>query len=269
MESEPSAMPSTALEKMPRPGSPAPAAYGSINHLASAVQNGVGVQPFEFARRSRINFNQVIKAEQNEMLPADDPILGVFAYLDVVLIGVFKQFPPEDENHRIKIAAVTIAGAFDLKNPHSLCSRLEHFDLFFADDRADALARAYFLQKSGASPLDALHGDYTPSWALVALVSEAEIETREDAWGGALQKIRYYARTGDKIACFSTPSQRGLMLLRNGHRAHEVITMCITRVREDTDWIELKKKYDQLGGLKGLLAGHFSCPVFAITPSFK
>ena len=78
------ALPLQVFVWLSQPAAPNRASDRAAGHLrASAYADGftsfplLRVQPFEFARRRRFHFDQVIKAEKNQMLPADDPILGV------------------------------------------------------------------------------------------------------------------------------------------------------------------------------------------------
>ena len=199
-------------------------------------------------------------------LQSDDPIYGVFAFLDVVLAGVFREHPPEDNDHRAQITQGVIEGAFRLDDSfRSVGERLEEFNLYLAEDKADALARAYFLNKSGADPLPALMGDYVPSWAILTVIAEDEWRNPSGPLSDRLRQLAWYAKAGDKIVHFSTMDRRGLMLIRNLHRVREITELRITLVRSDEQWEAAKEEFDRKGGARGVLTGKFEWPV-AATP---
>jgi len=198
-------------------------------------------------------------------------VLGVFAYLDVVLTAEEqeKNFNPEHYDGLERMLRThpreRLKDEFRLMYGDSpLRKALDPFRLYHKEDMAQALLWAYQLHKQGGDPLEALTADYCLrphgllTWIPVEEVKELGHERR--IWWDF---YRFY-REGDRFVRYSVPSSRGLLLLRGDRLVweHEEFHFCIVGPISKTfrKWTESYEKFKALGGNRAFLAGEFDWP---------
>ncbi len=199
--------------------------------------------------------------------PSTENILeGLFAFLDATLgpeiprrfekEGV--EFNASDANSPIWRTRAWINSNFALQHPCCpLRAWLDPFGLYYAPDMADALATAYGLQRLGKDPYSAFLRDYTPHWAIITFAEDDHHEWAEGCW----KRFGQFRRTGDRFVHYYTPPSSGYMLMRGSHRVmeQETVHACLDGI--DEHWIEQKRRYDALGGVKSYLLGKFPWPL--------
>jgi hypothetical protein len=193
----------------------------------------------------------------------NDPIYGVFAYVDVTITEACQKYVPPgrdvSDEDRLRLSRAIISQAFRLEDSFCpICEQLSAFGLFFHEDLKDALAHGYLLYRNGKDPTAAFHRSYAPTWAILSLIEEYEWRNPRGPHAKVLEQLRWHSKPGDRVVRYSTMDQRGMMLIRGLHRVTEIVGVIMTPVFPNQEWLAEKEKFDALGGAKGLLEGRFS-----------
>ena len=207
-------------------------------------------------------------------LEPGNPILGVFAYLDVVLtseqIAEAASHVLEDDRNWLRFRSLRetvknmLKGTFRLQLWNcSLTPACERFKIYHRDDMADALTVAYFLLKRGANPIDALTADYCLiprgllTWVDIEKMRAKAQPTDSTAMWWNFNSLY---KPGDRIAEYRTHSDRGYLLIRGDRLVWEV-----EAIHMDVLWVSLQFRaeaahFEGLGGTRVFLNGDFEWP---------
>ena len=106
--------------------------------------------------------------------------------------------------------------------------------------------------------------DYEKHAIFSLLTDEEWNQVRGDRFS-SYNEISEQWKPGDFVGHYSTTTERGVVLIRDFEIVHRHITACIHCVRPSDHWVSAKRKFDRLGGLRGLISGKFVWPEIGVT----
>lgn len=196
-------------------------------------------------------------------------VLGLFAYLDTILIKNLREDMRADE---LPDEATRDApwGSLERRVQDRIKSefRLMHWDsplrqaldlyrLYHENDMAHALTKAYRLYLRDADPVQALRADYSlKNHGVLCWQSWEDIkDVSSDGW--LTSQFQGLMREGDRFARYSLPSQCGTLLLRGDRLVWSVVETYLNVRAVSPRWQAQHERFLAQGGTRGFLAGEF------------
>lgn len=158
----------------------------------------------------------------------------------------------------------TIKHSFALQNRQSGVRReLAPYRLYYRDDMADALAKAYCLHLQARNPADALSADYIVPAHGILRWADMDEERAEAESTKSFAPWRHFAShydKGDRLLTYDTPSSKGYILVRGDRRVWEIESLHLCILGVSGLWRTKYNRFLALGGNRAFLAGEFSWP---------
>jgi hypothetical protein len=197
--------------------------------------------------------------------PTNENILaGFLAFLDETLLEELRReislSDPDNEGHdwaRYRVYE-WIDLCFAINEARCpLMTWITPFGIYYREDIINAYIISYIYHRTGKDPLAAFVRDYTPTRWIITWARKDD-EYGQKFWN----ESRYERRPGDRLVRYDYPAGAGFMILRGNHRIAQCESLHMNIGNSPClAWKEAKRYYDELGGVKGYLAGRFEWPV--------
>jgi hypothetical protein len=210
----------------------------------------------------------------NTPMTLGNAVLGVFAFLDATLspdmIAEAAVYVLEDDRENLPFRSLRQSVRKFLQETFRLqywacplTKELEEFRIYHRNDMADALTVAYFLEKRGADPLNALKADY--SYYSHALLEWVDIDklrkkARHNDDSALWWKFNSLHKEGDRLIRYRSRVEHGYALVRGDRLVGEVITAHMEVSRPSPRNAAEVSHFESLGGTRGFLNEDFVWP---------